>query len=132
MFDPLIKHYQRLNNIKPSAEISSVFSGSNKRRKRQKSASGYPNQSAVGQRNASFGKPRRPHSSIVVYGGNNNSIADSNNNYYNGLQMRRNSSSNLNTTLGPSKYSKGGNGPNHDKRILNQNDSLQQHFSVQV
>ena len=132
MFDPLIKHYQRLNNIKPSAEIASVFSGSNKRRKRQKSASGYPNQSVVGQRNASFGKPRRPHSSIQVYGSNTNSNSDSNNNYYNGLHMRRNSSSNLNNTLEPSKSSNRWNGLNHDKGNFNQNDSLQQHFSGQV
>ena len=119
MFDPLIKHYQRLNNIKPSAEISSVFSGSNKRRKRQKSASGYSNQSVAGRRNSSFGKPRRPHSAVVVFGDNSYSNADSNNNYYNGVQMRRNSSSNLNNVLGLSKSSN-----------LNQDDAYQLNLSV--
>ena len=99
MFDPLIKHYERLNNIKPSAEIASVFSGSNKRRKRQKSATGYPGQSVGGQRYGSNGRAQRPHSSIVV-SSHNNSTADANNNYYQGLQMRRNSSNQLGNTLG--------------------------------
>ena len=99
MFDPLIKHYERLNNIKPSAEIASVFSGSNKRRKRQKSATGYPRQSIGNQRYGSYGRPQRPHSSNVV-SGHNNSFADANNNYYQGLQVRRNSSTQFNNTSG--------------------------------
>ena len=93
MFDPLIKHYQRLSNIKPSAEISSVFSGSKKRRKRQQSATGYSDRVVV-QRNTSFDRYRRPHSSIV-FSGNTHPNADNNNNY-NGLHIRRNSSNNLN------------------------------------
>ena len=99
MFDPLIKHYERLNNIKPSAEIASVFSGSNKRRKRQKSATAYPGQSVGSQRYGSNGRPQRPHSSIVI-SSHNNSTADANNNYYQGLQMRRNSSNQFSNTLG--------------------------------
>ena len=96
MFDPLIKHYQRLNNIKPSAEIASVFSGSNKRRKRLNSASDNSNYS-VSQRNG-FGKPRRPHSSIVLSTDKNRNL-DRNNNY-SGVLSRRNSSSNVNGNIG--------------------------------
>ena len=99
MFDPLIKHYERLNNIKPSAEIASVFSGSNKKRKRQKSATGYPSQSTGSQRYGSDARPRRPHSSAVV-SGHNKSFTDANNNYYQGLQIRRNSSTQLNNPSG--------------------------------
>ena len=36
MFDPLMRHYQRLYNIKPSAEIASIVASNKKRRKRQK------------------------------------------------------------------------------------------------
>ena len=96
MFDPLIQHYKRLSNIKPSAEIASVFSGSNKRRKRQKSAAG--NHSNQNSRNSdTLGRPRRPHSSMVI-SGYNNSIADYNNNY-NGSQLRRGSTNNLNNPI---------------------------------
>ena len=116
MFDPLIKHYERLNNIKPSAEIASAFSGSNKRRKRQKSATGYPSQSVGGQGYGSQIRLRRPHSSNVI-AGHNNSAADANNNYHHGLQGRRNSSTNFNNSSGSN---------------FDQNSSYQRNASIQV
>ena len=124
MFDPLIKHYERLNNIKPSAEIASVFSGSNKRRKRQKSATGYPGQSVGNQRNGSYGRPQRPHSSIVL-SSHNNSTADANNNHYQGLQIRRNSSNQLNNTLG----SNTGQNVYSQRNISNQVNIISHKFS---
>ena len=130
MFDPLIKHYQRLNNIKPSPEIANVFSGSNKRRKRQNSATGYRDQSTVGEKNASFGRPRRPHSSIA-FSGNVNSNADNNNNYYRGLQGRRNSSTNLNNTRGP-KGSYSWSSLNHGQSNHTQDPLLQKNLPAKV
>ena len=73
MFDPLMRHYQRLYNIKPSAEIASTFGNSTKSPKKHKTANQI----------YSSGRPSRPHSSIVYsanYRNTPNHVPDNNNN----------------------------------------------------
>ena len=117
MFDPLIQHYRRLNNIKPSAEIASVFSGSNKRRKTQKTPA-----TTLSSRNA-LARHQRPQSAMVS-SGYTNPVADRNNNY-NDMQMRRSSTNNLNKIVGP-RISNSWSNLNHNSENIKQGSLFQQ------
>ena len=112
MFDPLLRHYQRLYNIKPSAEIASVIASNNKRRKKQKIGSSLNH--TLGNANQ-FGKPRRPHSSLAAatYTNFNNSSADGNNNY-NSLRTYQHNTNILNKNIGSKPSSSWTNVNHHD------------------